>query len=158
MRSIVDRHNAELQKAIIRQGEWYFTSKHLQLEVTESTYFQMPPECREKHMKKVLTCSVTSSQSPDKPATLISTLSSCTVLHTSESSSQSSMTFNENYQRDTPIVPCGSTEQVSCGLLDVAVEECGITTISFPTLKNIWNKADRYGVPFVSKTKKFEGL
>lgn len=146
LRSTVDRHNAELQKAVVRRGEWQFTSQHQQLEVPESTWFQMPPECREKQMKKVLTCSVTSSQSSDKPAALISTSSSCTVPHTSESSSQfanSSMTFQESSQHDTPILPCGSTEQVSCGLLDVAVEDCGITTVSFTTLKNIWNKAER---------------
>lgn len=98
LRSTVDRHNAELQKAVVRRGEWQFTSQHQQLEVPESTWFQMPPECREKQMKKVLTCSVTSSQSSDKPAALISTSSSCTVPHTSESSSQfanSSMTFQE---------------------------------------------------------------
>lgn len=42
----------------------------------------------------------------------------------------------------TPILSCGSTEQVSCSLLDMAVEHCGITMIAFPLLKNMRNKAE----------------
>ena len=52
------------------------------------------------------------------------------------------MNFQESTQHDTLILPCGSTEPASCGLLDVAVEDYGITIISLPTLKNIWNKAE----------------
>ena len=58
LRSVVNCHNAELEKAVIRRGKWQFTTQYQQLEVPESTWFQMPPECREKHMKKVLTFSI----------------------------------------------------------------------------------------------------
>ena len=133
LRSIVDHHKLELQNAVIRRGEWQFTFQHQQLEVPESTWFQMPEEAYEKGLHTL----------SYQPAALTSSSSSCTVPHTSESSRQfanSCVTFQENTQHDTPIVPSDTTDQASCRVLDVVVEDCGITTISIPTLRNIWNE------------------
>ena len=140
LRSVVKRHNAELEKAVIRIGEWQFTTQYQQLEVPESTWFEMPPECQEKHMKKVLTFSIV----PSKLFSVAST-SSCIVPQPSKSGNQctkSSTAFLESIHPDT-LVPCRSAENGSQHVLDVAVEDCGITQIPFPTLNNMWNKAER---------------
>ena len=137
LKSVVNHHNAELDKAVIRRGEWQFTQ---QLEVPESTWFQMLPECQEKHMKKVLTFPIV----PNKLFSVALT-SSCIVSQPYKSGNQctkSSTAFLESIHPDT-LAPCCSAENGSQHVLDVAVEDCGITQIPFPTLNNMWNKAER---------------
>ena len=88
-------------------------------------------------MKKITTCSVTSSDN----SAAFSTSSSHRVPHVSHSSS--SCTTVPVGIKPTSAGPCGTTELVSRSVLDVTVEDSGLTRIPLPTLKNMWNKAER---------------
>ena len=48
-----------------------------------------------------------------------------------------------NMESNPSTVPRCDAETTPCPVLEVAVEDCGITTISMSTLKNVWNKAER---------------
>ena len=49
------QHQAEIEKAIIGRGEWYFCSQYASLQVPESTWFGgINYDEKQKHLKKVL--------------------------------------------------------------------------------------------------------
>ena len=56
LKTITIQHQAELEKAIIGQGEWHFCSEYTYLQVSEPVWFSsMKSEAKDKHLK-VQTC------------------------------------------------------------------------------------------------------
>ena len=54
VKNVVDRHQAEMEKAVIRRGEWKLCNEYRNLEVSEVTWFtSMSHESRKKHLDKV---------------------------------------------------------------------------------------------------------
>ena len=54
VKNVVDRHQAEMEKAVIRRGEWKLCNEYHNLEVSEVTWFtSMSHESRKKHLDKV---------------------------------------------------------------------------------------------------------
>ena len=84
LRSIADRHIAELEKAVIGRGEWNFASQYSHLQVPKVSWFsRRSAVSRERHMKKVLSCQVASKSCgySDKPPAPVSMPSTTTFVH-----------------------------------------------------------------------------
>ena len=114
LKSITDRYNSELEKAVIGRGEWCFTSHYSHLRVPEVTWFsRMSQVSKERHMKQVLSCTVTGHSFENTHSVLSATSSS-----------------HSDAENHPPTI------------LDVKVEDCGITTVSMSVLKNMWRKAE----------------
>jgi len=114
LKSITDRYNSELEKAVIGRGEWCFTSHYSHLRVPEVTWFsRMSQVSKERHMKQVLSCTVTGHSYENTHSVLSATSSS-----------------HSDAENHPPTI------------LDVKVEDCGIMTVSMSVLKNMWQKAE----------------
>ena len=61
LKAITKQHDEELKKAVIDCGEWKFTIAFKHLQVPQATWFSQNSEFKEKHMKKVQSCMVTST-------------------------------------------------------------------------------------------------
>ena len=164
LKSLTDQYNSELEKAVIGRGQWHFMPQYQHLEVLEISWFKMTPSSKERHMRNVYNCPVIAT-SPDLQATagppdLQATAGSPDLLANAGSPDLQATTGSPYVQG-----PAGSLDMAcssasysdnvtkcpdpvlqrsdSSPTLEVAVEDCGITTISKTTLKNMWNKAER---------------
>ena len=61
LKAITEQHDEELKRAIIGRGEWKFTTAFKHLQVPQATWFSQNSEFKEKHVKKVQSCMVTST-------------------------------------------------------------------------------------------------
>ena len=119
LKAIANDHHSELEKAVINRGEWHFTAQYESLVVSEYSWFsQMSDAAKKQHMKKIF-----SHKPSSQPVPLTNSESASGA--TSSQALQSTSTVK------LPSIP------------SVTVEECGITTISESTLRNIWSKAQK---------------
>ena len=61
LKAITEQHDEELKRAVIDRGEWKFTTAFKHLKVPQANWFSQTSEFKEKHMKKVKSCMVTST-------------------------------------------------------------------------------------------------
>ena len=61
LKAITEQHVEELKKAVIGRGEWKFTPAFKHLEIPQAKWFSQNSNFKEKHMKNVQSCVVTST-------------------------------------------------------------------------------------------------
>ena len=61
LKAIAEQYVEELKRAVIGCGEWKFTSAFKHLQIPQTTWFSQNSEFKEKHMKNVQSCTVTST-------------------------------------------------------------------------------------------------